>query len=338
MFLVAGGADHLDGVLVGEDGEVGLRFEEQNVASLVVATDALDAVARHGDVAFAVGEGEEFVAGAVEDGLEVFVSDEFLSVAQEDDGLGLALGGHAGDVVDGDEGGGGGGDEDFAVVHHAVVPAFLDDEVAVFEVAVVAVFESAGVVAFACEIAVFVVFHEASFDVAVDIVGCDVAVLADALPPASVAAVVLPEGHLGGVAAAVEDDVSAVLDAHAVGGFLDEASVFGEEAPESVAVALVVFAAGEEVSLLVVGLVEATAAGFGVGVADADGAVVIVVGEGAGLEAVLEVALEDFGAVLVGADPVALAAALFVDLVLGSGAGGGEHQGCSEEKNALFHW
>ena len=58
------GADELGGVVVGEDGEVGLWVEEEYVAAFFVAADPLDTTAGDGDVVFAVGEGEEFVAGA----------------------------------------------------------------------------------------------------------------------------------------------------------------------------------------------------------------------------------------------------------------------------------
>lgn len=332
MFLVLQCVDHLDGVFVGEDGEVGLGLEEEYFAAFLVLADALDALAGHGDAALAVGEGEEFVAGAVEYQFVAFVGHELGAVLEDDDGLAFALGGHAGDVVDGDVlVAGGEAKEYLAVVHVAVVPAFADGEGVVFVEFIVAVFEAADIPSFADEEAVVVVFHEASLETTIDVVACDIAVFADALPPAAVAVVVEPVGNFGGVAVAFIDDVDAVFDAHIVGGLLDEAAVFGVELPEAVTVALVVFAAGEEVSLLVVSLVEATLAGFGVGVADADLAVVVVVGEGAGFEAVHEVAFKDFGAVLVGADPVALAAALLVGFVLRHGRHGGQHKCGGEE-------
>ena len=337
VFLKVDGLHHLDGVLVGEDGEVGLGLEEEYVAVLIVFPNALDAAASHGDAAFSVGEGEELVAGAREDGVGGLEGGEFGTVAEDDDGFGFALGGHTGDVVDGDEALFGAEEADFAVVHHAVVPALLDGEDAVLVVFVVAMLEAAGIEAFAAQLAVVVVGHEASLEATVDVVAGDVAFVADAFPPASVAVVVGPGGDFGGVAVAFVDDMDAVLDAHIVGGLLDEAAVFGVELPEAVAVALVVFAAGKEVTLSVVGLVEAAAAGLGIGVADAHSAIVVVVGEGAGLKAVLEVALIDLGAVLVGADPVTLAATLFVDLVLGGGTDGGEHHGCGKKENAFFH-
>lgn len=338
MFVVLQGMNHLEGVFVGEDGEVGLRLKEEYVAAILVFADTLDAFAGHSDAALAVGEGEEFVAGAVEDELVALVGHEFGAVLEEDDGLVLALSGHAGDVVDGDELVAAGEAEEYlAVVHVAVVPAFTDGEGAFLEEFVVAVLEAVDIPAFAGEEACVVVFHKTSLETSVDIVAGDVAFFADAFPPASMAVVVEPIGHFGGVAVTFVDDVDAVFDAHVVGSLLDKASVLGIEFPEAVAVALVVFATGEEVPLLVVGLVEAAAAGFGVCVADADGAVVIEVGEGAGLEAVDEVAFEDFGTVLVGANPVALTASLLVGFVLCDGADGCEHHGRGKEEKCFFH-
>lgn len=337
MLFEAERADHLDGIFVGEDGEVGLGVEDDDVAALAVLADALDAVAGHGNLAFAVGEGEEFVAGTRGHEVVVLLGDELGAVAEEEAGLGFALGGEAGDVVNGDELRLGRGEKYLAVVHDAEVPVFLDGEGAVLVVFVIAVLEAAAIGSLAVELAVVVVGHEAALEGTVDVVGGDVALLAEAFPPAAVAVVVGPVGHLDGVSVGLEDDVGTVLDTHLVGGFLHQVAVFGVEAPESVAVALVVFAAGEEAALLVVGFVEALLAGNGVGVADAHGAVVVVVGEGASLEAVDEVALVDFGAVLVGANPVALAAPLLVDLVLGCGADGGEHHGSGENEECFFH-
>lgn len=338
VFFEALGLNHLDGVFVGEDGEVGLWLEKEDVATLVILAEALDATACHGDMALDIGKGEELVAGAREDGVVALEGGELGAVAQEHDGLGFALGGHAGDIMDGDKAGlGGGAKEDFTVVHYAVVPAFFDSEGAVFEIFVVAMLEAAAVEAFAAELAVLVVCDEAPLKATIDVVACDIAVFADTFPPAAVAVVVGPGGHLGGVAVALVDDVAAFLDTHVVGGFLDKTAVFGIELPETVAVALVVFAAGEEVTLLVVGFVETPLAGFGVGVAHAHGAIMVVVGESAGLKAIFKVAFENLGAVLVGAEPVTLAAALIVDLVLGDGAGDGEHHGRREKENTFFH-
>ena len=335
--MVFEGVDHFDGILVGEDGEVGLRLKEEYVASFVVLADALDAVAGHHDAALSVGEGEEFAAGAMEDDVGGLVDDKLLAVAEDDDGLSFALGCHTGNLVDGDPAGFWGAKEYCAVVHQAVGPLFLDGEVAVFKVVVVSVFEAVGIESFAGQLAGFAVFHQSALEAAVDVVAGDVALFADAAPPTAMAVVVGPAGDLGSVAVMFEDDVVAVFDAHLVGGLLDETSVLGVEFPEAVAVALVVFAAGEESALLVEGFVKAALAGLGVSVADAHGAVVVVVGEDTGLEAVLEVALENFGAVLVGADPMPLAATLFVDLVLGHGTGGSEQHGRGEKEKRFFH-
>ena len=337
MFLETDGLNHLDGILVGEDGEVGLGLEEEYVAVFVVLADALYAAAGHGDAALAVGQGEELVAGARGHNVVALQGGELDTVAQEDDGLGLALCCHAGDVVDGDIARFRGLEEDIPVIHHAVVPVFLDGEGAVLVVFVVAVLEASAVVALAAQLSVVVIGHETTFEAAIDIVAGDVAILAHAFPPAAMSVVVGPGSHLGSVAVVLEDDVAAILDAHLVIGFFDEAAVLGVELPEAVAVALVVFATGEEPSLLVVCFVHATLAGLGIGVADAHGAVMVIVGEDTGLEAVLEIAFENLGAVLVGADPVALAATLFVNLVLGCGADGGEHHGRGKEENTFFH-
>ena len=312
-------------------------LEEKYVATFVVLADALDAFACHHDAALAVGEGEEFVAGAVEDEVGALVGHQTGAVAQEDDGLSFALGGETGHFEDGDEAFLGAEEAYLAVGHDAVVPVFTDGEDAILVVFVVAMFESIGVEAFAGQTAVVIVFDEASLKTTVDISAGDVAFFADAAPPAAVTVVVGPGGDFGGVAVVLKDDMTSVFDAHIVGSFLQEAAVFGIELPEAVAVALVVFSAGEEVALLVVSLMQATFAGFAVGVADADGAVVVIVSEDAGLEAVLEIALENLGAVLVGTDPMTLTAALLVDLVLGNGTGGGEHHGRDEEENTFFH-
>lgn len=96
-------------------------------------------------------------------------------------------------------------------------------------------------------------------------------------------------------------------------------------------VALVVFPAGKEVTLFVIGLVETTFSWFGVGIADADAAIVVEVGESAGLEAVNEFAFIDFGTVLIGTNPVALTASLFVSLVLRHSRRGGQHKCGGEE-------
>ena len=196
--------------------------------------------------------------------------------------------------------------------------------------------EAVLVVAYAADEALLVELDQLAFEAAVDIGAGDVAFGTDALPPAAMAVVVAPMGYLGGVAGLGVDDVEAVLDAHAVVGFLDEAAVLGVELPEAVAVAAVVVATGQQVALLVVGLVVAAHARLGVGVADAEGAVGVVVKKGAGFLAVEEVALVDLGAVLVGADPMALAAALVVNLVLGGGAEAEEHQ-CGQKEDVLFH-
>lgn len=294
VFLVLVAARHFEAVLVGEYGEVGLRLEDEDVATLVVLGGALHAVHGHEDAALAVGVGEGLVAETVVEGFGALVRDFLGAVLEVDDDLGFALWCETCDVEDGDELGVGCQQAYASVGEGAVGPALVDDEVAVFEVAAGAVTEAVLVEAFADEEAVVVVLDEASFDAAADVDGGDVAVLADALPPAAVTVVVGPVGHFGGVALGGVDDVWAVFDAHLVGGFFDEASLLVEEFPEAVAVALVVGACGEEVALLVEGFVAAHAAGLAVGVADADGAVVVVVGEDAGLKAVDEGAFVDF--------------------------------------------
>ena len=334
---VLGAAYHFEAVFVGVDGEVGLRLEDEDVAAFVVFGYALYAAEGDEYAALAVGVGEVFGADAVVDGFCGFAADEFGAVFEHDDGLGFALRGEAGDVEDGDVDGFVCQEADAAVCHGAVVPDLVDGDALGVEVAVGAVFEAVGVVAVAHEGSVVVVFDESAFEAAVEVSASDVAFGADAFPPAAVAVVVAPVGHLGSVALGGEDDVQAVFDAHAVFGLFDDASVGGEELPPSVAVALVVLSASEQVALFVVGFVCADSARHGVCVAQAHAAVVVVVGEGAGLLAVDEVAFEDFAAVLVGAHPVALATALFVNLVLRHGSDGSQQQCGGEEKDTFFH-
>ena len=329
-------AHHLDAVFVGEDGEVGLRLKEQYVALLGVLGDALHGAAGHHDAALAVGAVEELVADALVEEVGALEGGFLAAVAEDEEHLVLALRGEADDVVDGDELLVGGEQAHLAVGHHAVLPALVDGHLALLVVVVAAVLEAVLVVAYAADKALLVELDQLAFEAAVDIGAGDVAFGADALPPAAVAVVVAPMGYLGGVAGLGVDDVEAVLDAHAVVGFLDEAAVLGVELPEAVAVAAVVVATGQQAALLVVGLVVAAHARLGVGVADAEGAVGVVVKKGAGFLAVEEVALVDLGAVLVGADPMALAAALVVNLVLGGGAEAEEHQ-CGQKEDVLFH-
>lgn len=232
MFVVLQCVDHLESIFVGEDGKVGLWLKEENLAAFFVFADTLDAFAGHGDAALAVGEGEEFVAGAVEDLFVALVGHEACVVFEEYDGFTLALCCHAGDVVDGDKlVAGGEAEENLAVVHVAVMPAFLDGEGVVFEVFVVTVLEAALVPAFADELVVVVVFDESALKTAVDIVAGDETILADTFPPATVAVVVKPVGHLGGVAVALVDDIDAVFDAHIVRGLFHKSAVFGVEFP-----------------------------------------------------------------------------------------------------------
>lgn len=332
VFLILQRVDHLERIFVGEDGEVGLWLKEEYLAAFLVFPDTLDAFASHGDAALAVGKREEFVTGAVEDQFVALVCHKACVVFEEYVGFSLALCCHAGDIVDGDKlVACGEAEEDFTVVHIAVMPAFLDGEDVVFEVFVVAMLETALVPAFADELVVIVVFDESALEATVDIVAGDETILADAFPPAAVAVVVEPVGHFGGVAVALIDDVDAIFDTHIVRGLFHKTAVFGVEFPQSVTVALVVFSTGKHVSLFVIGLVEAAFSRFGIGIADADGAVVVEIGEGAGLEAVDEFTLIDFGTVLVGANPVSLTASLFVSLVLRHSRRGGQHKCGGEE-------
>lgn len=327
---------HFDAVLVGEDGEVGLRLKEQYVALLGVFGKALDGATGHHDAALAVGAVEQLVADALIEEVGALMGDYFAAVAEDNSYFGFAQRGKADDVVDGDELLVGSEHAHASVGHHAVLPALVDGELAFFVVLVGAVLEALEVVAFAGQEVIVVIFDKGAFETAVDIGTGDVALGADALPPAAVAMVVAPMGHLGGVAFGGVDDMEAVLDAHAVGGFFDESAVLGIELPEAVAVAAVVVAAGQQVALLVVGLMVATHTGFGIDVADADGAVGVVIKEGAGFQAVNEVTFVDFGAVFVGANPMALASALGVDFVLCGGTEAEEHQRGHEE-DVLFH-
>lgn len=336
LVVVVAAAHHLDAVLVGEDGEVGLRLKEQYVALFGVLAETLHSTAGHHDAALAVGAVEEFVADALVEEVCAFKADFFGAVVEDKDYFVFALRGEADNVVDGDEFLVRGEQAHFAVGHHAVLPALVDGYLALLIVIVGSVFQAVLVVAYAADKSLLVELDQLAFEAAVDIEAGDVSFGADAFPPAAVAVVVAPMGDLGGVACLGVDDMETVLDAHAVVGFLDEASVLGVELPEAVAVASVVVATDQQVALLVVGFMVAAHAGFGISVADAECAVGVVVKEGAGFLAVDEVALVDFGAVLVGADPVALAATLVVYLVLGGGAEAEEHQ-CGQKEDVLFH-
>lgn len=331
VVLVLAAADHLEAVLVGEDGEVGLRLEDENLAAFGILGNALHAA--HGDeyAALVVGVGEELVAEAVVEGFGAFVRHLLAAVLEVYDGLCFALRGEASYVAHGDELGVGGEEAHLAVAESTVIPGLVDGHVAVLEEAVGTVAEAVLVEALADEEAVVVVLHKASLEAAADVGAGDVALLADALPPAAMTVIVGPVGHLGGVALGGVYDVEAVFDAHLVFGLLNEAAVLVEELPLAVAVALVVGAGGQQVTLLVESLVAADAAGLGIGVAYAHGAVVVVIGEDAGLKAVGEGAFVDFGAVLVGAYPMPLAAALLVNLVLSHSADGGQQHSGGEE-------
>lgn len=337
VVLVLAAAHHFEAVLVEVDGEGGLGFEDEDVAPFGVGGGCLDGVEVDHDAVFAVGGDEELGAEAVVDGLGGFEGFEGGAVAEEEQGFGFAFGGEADDVEDGDELWVGGEEADAAVGEGAVVPGFFDGEGVGLEALGEAVLEAVVVEAAAGEVALVVVFDEGAFHTAVVVGGGDVALSDEAFPPASVAVAVEPVGGFGGVARGGVDDVETFFDAHIVGGFLDEVAVGGEELPLAVAVALVVGAAGEEATLLIIGFVGADAAWSGEGVADADSAVGVVVGEGASLKAVDEVAFKDFGAVFVGTHPVALSATLVVHLVLSRGGAEDEQAGCGKEEVVSFH-
>lgn len=330
-------ANHFDTVLVGEDGEVGLWFKEKYIAAFIVFAHALDGTTGHHNTAFAVGTVEEFVADTVEHQFGIFEGGELATVVEHDDNFGLALRGEACDVMDGDELLLGGEHTYASIGHQTVLPTLVDSELSVLEVLVFTVFEAGEIVSVAAEKALFVVLDEASFKTTVDISAGDVALTADAFPPAAMAMVVAPVGHFGGVALLGIDDVDTILDAHAIVGFFDKATVFSIKLPMSVAIAAVILASSDQTALFVESFMVATHAGFGVDIAHTYRSVGVIVGESACFLSVEEVALIDFCAILVEAYPVALASALTVDLVLSGGLKRGKKQHGGEKQNCLFH-
>ena len=136
------------------------------------------------------------------------------------------------------------------------------------------------------------------------VVSCDIAFFADAFPPIAVTMVVVPRTDLGGVAVVGEYNLSSVLKSQFVTCGFEQLAFCVVEIPHTVAIALAEKTRGEQMSFLVVGFV---AAEFSVGgeiVFDANLAVGVEILEKSYFYAVLKIAFEYLGTILVGLNPI----------------------------------